>query len=473
MSEAISDKTLSRIDKLLMDREQIPAEESHRSRLERGMDVVAGDDVAGSYGLQLALLTAVNLGAKCFGGAATVHAGAELWSAPCLVPLAQARTLGEAVSMFGGKLSTWTGLPPQSSHLVLGNATADGRAVRLTYDGWLVAVGPAAELERMDERQYCPLAAIAAAAIAVGEVFHEFAGISVSATRRVVTLSLWRPDMGTDKSWGVGEPISELPSEVAVFGLGHLGQAYLWGLAALPYGFDEGVTLLLCDDDEVEKPNVETGALLTSACVGKLKTRTAAEWMEARGFTTRLLERRVDERFRRTKEEPVIALSGFDDNHARQWLADAGFARIFDSGLGGEEYNFDTIAFHSWPNPRPAKDIWPLESEQERERRLARKRQHAATNSAYQTVHTDECGRLALAGKSIAVPFVGAVAACVVLAELLKAINQGPTFGDLRLRLSSLTSGQPLGHLSCEKAGPIRGVPTQAAAWECAEAKKD
>ncbi|BCL90075.1 hypothetical protein MAFF211471_51630 (plasmid) [Ralstonia solanacearum] len=109
------------------------------------------------------------------------------------------------------------------------------------------------------------------------------------------------------------------------------------------------------------------------------------------------------------------------------------------------------MAFRSWPNPRANDDIWPLESASERETRLARRRQRASTDAAYQSAHTDECGRLALADKSIAVPFVGAVAGCVVLAEMLKALNGGPTFSEIRLRLSSLTSSQP-GRLLCETA---------------------
>jgi hypothetical protein len=146
------------------------------------------------------------------------------------------------------------------------------------------------------------------------------------------------------------------------------------------------------------------------------------------------------EYFKRTKEEPVIALSGFDDNSARQWLSEAGFSAIFDSGLGGEAHNFDTIAFHTWPNPRATSDIWPLESEDELAAREARKKKQAANNAAYQTLDSDECGRLLLAGNSVAVPFVGAIAACVVLAEMLKTINGGPTFSDIKLRSCSLGS---------------------------------
>ncbi|MFC3110095.1 hypothetical protein ACFQAT_28245 [Undibacterium arcticum] len=460
MIQPISSDTLSRIDKLFMDQDAIGIEESRRLRAQRGIEVLVGDDVKASYGLQLALLTAVNLGVKCFAGETKVHAAAEVWLAPCLVLVVRAATLGEAVVELGGKPTVWSGLPPTGRHLILGNAVAEAGAVRMTYDGWRIAVGPATEVPRMAEREYCQLASIAAASIAVGEVFADFAGISITATRRVVTFSLWRPDLSAEHPDGVGRQLVELPLAVGAFGLGHLGQAYLWGLAALPYSSRKDATILLCDDDRVEKANVETGALLTSVSVTYLKTRVAADWLETRGFSTRLLERRVDENFRRTAGEPVIALSGFDDNRARQWLSEAGFNAIFDSGLGGEDHNFDTIAFHTWPNPRVACDVWPLESTEELAAREARKRLLAASNAAYQALDADECGRLLLTGKSVAVPFVGAVAACVVLAEMLKTVNGGPVFSDLKLRLCSLGTSRLEGRLASEAAPPVRGVQT-------------
>jgi hypothetical protein len=309
------------------------------------------------------------------------------------------------------------------------------------------------------KRWFC----LAAVAIAVGEVFAEFANISITATRRVITFSLWRPDLPSDHPDSIGEQLVELPCNVGVFGLGHLGQAYLWGLAALPYPSPKDVTIQLCDDDFVENANVETGALLTDTAVGRLKTRVVAEWLEAGGFATKLLERRIDENFRRTTDDPLIALSGFDDNRPRQWLSKAGFTAIFDSGLGGEACNFDTIAFHSWPNPRDASMIWPQESVDESAKRETRNRNQVANNSAYQALSADECGRLLIAGKSVAVPFVGATAACIVLAEMIKHINGGPAFSDLKLRLCSLGTGKLDGLLAKEASLQIRGLKTQQA----------
>jgi hypothetical protein len=462
MNMPVSAAELSRIDKLFLDRNATALDDSLRRRKSRGLDLLVGDDVRASYGLQLALLTATNLGRKCFASPPMAQAAPDVWSARCLVPVARATTLGEAVAEFGGEPISLAGRPPDGRHVVLGGVTAGKGAVRATYDGWCISVGPSAELPRMAERDFCPIAGMAAAAVALGEVFAEFAGISVTAARRVVRLSLWRPDLAGDDPRALGVQLAEFPLAIAVFGLGHLGQAYLWGLGALPYAQRADAEFLLCDDDHVESGNVETGALLTDVDTGKLKTRVAARWLETRGFSTRLIERRVDVNFRRTGKEPVIALSGFDNNWPRHWLSGARFNAIFDSGLGGEANNFDTIGYHAWPNPRSAEELWRIESETELAVRQQRKEQQIAANAAYGAIAADTCGRLLLADKAVAVPFVGALAASIALAEMLKAVNGGPTFSDLKARVCSLGNSQLEGRLANEVAPPLAGVATQS-----------
>jgi len=460
MTTTIAPGQLSRIDKLLLDRDTADPAESCRRRTDRGLGIAVGDDVRRSFDLQLALLTAVNLSVRTFGGACTVFTSGDLAGSRNLVPVALGVTLRDAIQELGGKVETVAGVQGDRPYLLLGNADPIGRALRVTFDGWRLAVGPAADLARLPERSYCPLTSTAAAAIGVEEIFAEFAGISIAATRRVVILSLWRPDVSPGDPAGVGEPLAEIPNQLAVFGLGHLGQAYLWAYVALRHSDPAKATIAICDDDLLELPNLETGAIATRDRVGRLKTRMAMYWLEARQIQTRLMERRIDRNFRRVDEDPVIALSGFDDNHARRWLAEAGFTTVFDSGLGGEASNFDTISFRTWPNTRTAAELWPIESEEEIAARDAR-RKKIIQQGGYDTLEEDECGRLLLAGKSVAVPFVGAFAACIVLAELLKVINGGPTYEEIKLRLCATGVSQLMAGSSVERAAPIRGVATQ------------
>lgn len=452
----------SRIDKLLLDRDAANPDESRARRTGRALAIVVGDDAGGSYGLQLALLSAVNLGGRTFGSACTVYMSVGLAHSRNVVPVARGETLREAIVELGGKVEVSARLADEQSYLLLGNAKLVGRALRVTFDGWRIAVGPATEVARLPERDYCPLAGIAAAAIGLEEVFAEFAGISISATRRVVVTSLWRPDLAGNDPTGIGEPIFEIPNDLSLFGLGHLGQGYLWAYGALRHADPAAATVTLCDDEMLEPPNVETGAIATSDWLDKRKTRMAAKWLEERGYKTRLLERRIDNHFRRVATDPVLALSGFDDNWPRQWLAHAGFTALFDSGLGGEAFNFDTIAYRAQPNPRPVNELWPIETDEEIVARKARQ-QKILAKGGYDDLEEDECGRIRIAEKSVAVPFVGGYAACIVLSELLKAINGGPVFYEIKARLCSLSTPGIQARLASDCADPIRGVPVQTA----------
>jgi len=456
----ISADELSRIDKLLLDRDAVDPDEARRRRAEHGLAIVAGDDVAASYDLQLALMTAVNLGVRVFAGKCTVHLPSQLSEAANKIRAAEGRSIGEALRLLGAQLAHDEQPAPATLHLFLGSGPAGARALRLTFDGWRVAVGPANDLPRMRERPWCPIAGNALAAIGVGEAFAHFARISVTATRRVVSLSLWLPNSSMEDDAGVGHPVLEVPGDIALFGLGHLGQAYLWAYCALAHEDAGQVTVQLCDDDAVEKANLETGAIATESWLTKLKTRMTANWLENRGFRTRLVERRIDEHFRRTSEEPVVALSGFDDNRPRQWLAGAGYSAVFDSGLGGEAMNFDSIAFSAWPNPRPPADIWPLETNAQLAARQARQRVLVG-ETGYSELEGDECGRLILAGKSVAVPFVGALAACIVLSELLKAVNGCPTHHSIRMQACSIAVTSANAILAAKTATSIRGLSTR------------
>ncbi|PYS45411.1 MAG: hypothetical protein DMG13_32250 [Acidobacteria bacterium] len=57
-------------------------------------------------------------------------------------------------------------------------------------------------------------------------------------------------------------------------------------------------------------------------------------------------------------------------------------------------------------------------------------------NSAYSTLGKDVCGRAQLAGKSVAVAFVGATAATLVLAEAVRLLHDGPAYADIKFALS-------------------------------------
>ncbi|WP_254016758.1 ThiF family adenylyltransferase [Mesorhizobium escarrei] len=330
--------------------------------------------------------------------------------------------------------------PTDGGRLVLfGNAAHDGAATRVTFDGWVAVTGPQHVLSRYAEREHCSLAPILAAALAVSETFLGFAGIDLLAGKRVVGLSLWRPDLGHTNPEAVGPVVTALPKQAWLLGLGHLGNAYLWALATLPFADPTDVLLYLLDFDKVEKSNTETGVLFRSRDIGRLKTRVCSNWLERFGIKSRLVERRFDKHTRRLDGEPALALSGFDNNEARQLLVGASFGRVVDSGLGGTATNFDSISFRTWPNARAAVEIWPVLSAAEKADAEEAILKAAEENPAYRRLKRDRCGIIEYAGKSVAVPFVGMVAATLVMADTLRVLNDGERLQNLKVRLGELS----------------------------------
>src|SRR5262245_9648156 len=105
-------------------------------------------------------------------------------------------------------------------------------------------------------------------------------------------------------------PLTLLPTNLWLIGLGHLGQAYLWALGLLPFTNPEEVRLVLQDVDIIT-PSTESTSILTDASMVKhKKTRVMATWAERRGFTTAIHQRLFDASFRRQEDEPTVALYG-------------------------------------------------------------------------------------------------------------------------------------------------------------------
>jgi len=429
---------LSRISKLFLDRDRLTPDEARARRAAHPVTLLCGEDVAISRTLQLALLTAAQIACRCFPGAVRIAISATARAAPLLMRPASSCSLERAlVDILGPSALVETDAAPTSGvAIAFGGTPSDDTALRVTFDGWIALVGPARIVPRLKEREHCALAGVLAAALALSEIFLSFAELRVDAGRRAVGLSLWRPDLPISDPAALGPHVEALPAEAWLLGLGHLGNAYAWAIAALPYLEPQATTFFLCDFDKVEDVNLETGVLFVASNRARFKTRVVSAWLEERGFQTRLVERRFDASFRCGADEPRLAFSGFDSNASRRDLATAKFMRVIDSGLGGTATNFDTISLRTWPNARPADDLWPELPAAEDARRKAHLERVAQQNPGYAAFGSDACGRVLLAGQSIAVPFVGAAASALVVAEALRLLHGGPRFADLKLRLA-------------------------------------
>lgn len=445
---------LSRISKFFLDRDETPGDLVLTRRQQHSVILRCGPDVQKSYTLQLAVMTAANIANRCFPGAVRIALEQESAKAPLLVWPSLGKTFGQALLCYAGPealigLNTHT----QDERVVIfGNAPSTEGALRATFDGWTAKAGPVNAVERLPEREYCSLSGILVASLAISELFLSFAEISIEASRRIMAMSLWRPDLEISDPVALGVPVEFLPRDFWLLGLGHLGNAYLWSLATLPYPEAAAPQVFLNDFDKVESENVETGLIFNTDDIHSYKTRTCSAWLEQRGFQTALVERRFDSNFRCREDEPRLAFCGFDSNPARRDLATAGFLRVVESGLGGTADNFDTISLHALPNPRRPEELWPDLTAEENEKLEKLRERLAHENPAYRSLGRDECGRSELAGKSVAVPFVGAAAASLVLAEAIRLLHGGPAYTDVKFALSapSARSAQMIGNYSAQ-----------------------
>lgn len=376
---------------------------------------IHGDEARKSIN-QTALLTAVALGRRVFLGGVYVQGDLDV---PLLVPLPLRSRLHEAVIELGGSLAP----PPDGTPtIVIGGGPRRRRPgfhIRTAVAGWRGGILPAHSKLMPAPGATVPLAAMLSAGLAVNEAFLFVEGDNPAAGKRPIGLSLWDP--AADLNWLEYDPsesqIACLPSRLWLIGLGHLGQAYLWGLGLLPYKEPENLSLVLQDIDEITPSTESTSILSDAAMAGQKKTRAMATWAERRGFATALHERRFDDKFRRQDDEPAIALCGLDNVLGRRALDQVGFDLIVEAGLGRGQQNFRTIYLHTLPGSRSAKEIWKsATSPQTTEDRPAYKKM-------LKNRELDRCGVTLLAGKAVGAPFVGTVAATLVLSQVLRLLH--------------------------------------------------
>lgn len=380
---------------------------------------------------QAALLTAVALGRRVFLGGVTVAGPLDT---PLVLAMPFGRTLRDAVLALGGALADGAdGIPT----IVIGGvarARRDGFCVRTAVAGWRGGILPAHSEIQPAGAGAMPLSGMLAAGLAVNEAFLHINGGVPAAGRRVLGLSLWRP--GPDVDWlqpDDGEPaLTYLPSRLWLIGLGHLGQAYLWGLGLLPYRDPAEVNLVLQDVDVITESTESTSILTDADMVGQKKTRAMAAWAERRGFATSLTERMFAADFRRQADEPSVALCGLDNGVGRRALDQVGFDLIVEAGLGRGHRDFRTMRLHVLPGRRPAAEIWKQSRESEK----------LEDRPAYAKLLADgvldRCGMTLLAGKAVGAPFVGSVAATLALSEVLRVLHGGTVHQLIDLDLLSL-----------------------------------
>jgi hypothetical protein len=422
----------------------------------RGVHIDVGADACQTPSGQAAALTAVTLArraglpvtANAIAGDSPVHTGPwRNWK------LSAALTELGAIIAAAGQTKTV---------VTIGDALAPPADVRLqvSWDAWIASVRP--DGVRLAERDGCALAPIAAAALAVSEIFHHHIG-HLDAAYRPVALSLWHPLSPTPET-APGPALARLPNAWMLVGLGHLGQANAWCLSNLPYADGRG-ELWLVDDDLAAPANISTGVLTTASDVvagpvgtARRKTRIVAAAAERAGRPTRLVEQRLPSTYRYEPGQADIALIGVDNIDLRRRLTDFGWPLCVDAGLGAGPSSFDTISIHTFPSDTCSRDIQAWQQP----RRSAVDVDVAAFD-ALLAAGLDQCGVVMLAGQAVAAAFVGMLAACLTVAEVLRR-----TCGAAGLDALSTSLDIPSPRGASARPGIYRGqlVPIDAAVSE-------
>lgn len=382
---------------------------------------------------QAALLTAVTTAVRAFG---TVRIVAAAPDAPVRGGLHRGRTVAEICDQEGavvvstpadGEHSTWP-------TVLLGGTAVDeaarghGPILRASWSGWTARITPGdtPAAEAPDAR--CVLAAAAAGALAVHEAFGmvlDRGGSDVG--YRSHDLNLWDPGATTDP----GMTLAYAPASWWLVGLGHLGQAYAWVLSWLPYTDPAAVQVVLQDTDRTTPANHSTGVLTPTGSTGVRKTRLVAAALDAVGFDTAIIERRLEQGQRVAKADAHVALLGVDNLATRRLTSAVGWPLAIDIGLGADPASFDSLLMYRFPGTQRSEAVAGWTTQPIAPIQVPR-------TAAFRDLEArfDQCGVVELAGKAVGASFVGVIAACVAVAEAARGLHGGPGFDVLAIGLS-------------------------------------
>lgn len=422
-------ESMHRLAKMALDAGEVDSPEAALALFSRyRVRIHLGRGWAATLASQACFLTALNTSGRAFLGGVEVCGDLD---GMLRVPLFDGRRGRDVVEELGGVVAATpaTNLPT----IVIGEPPQDlpeDFCVRMGWDGWCASVAPASQGQALACQRDNPIAGVAAAALGVNEAFLYVRGDLLDAGHRTVGLSLWDPLAISDWRAHVGPDLQYLPKALWLVGLGHLGQAYAWTLAMLPYPKTRA-HLVLQDFDKAAKSNLSTCLLLSAANLGKRKVRLVADRLEQAGFTTDLVERRFGSDHRVLVGEPTTALFGVDNVAARRDLDTANFGLVVEAGLGGGYRDFRSIRTHTFPGPRRPSQIWTADVGAQAGVEL---------NEAYKKLvaeRGDLCGMTLLASRAVATPFVGALAAALVLAEVVRPLHGGGIHAALDLQMKN------------------------------------
>jgi hypothetical protein len=240
-------------------------------------------------------------------------------------------------------------------------------------------------------------AGVAGAGAALNEAFqHAYNGNPVAGQREV---RFRMPCRGREAEAG----------SMRVVGLGHLGQAFLW-TTALARTRPCGWKIKLTDFDSVSLSSLSTCLLVEATDVGRAKVEAVGDKLRSVGIEVVLDPTRLDITQSAVHASEKLVIIAVDNLALRRGLDRLLGARVLEAGIGEGSDAFTRVQLHEFPGQRKARDVWAGDD--------PRSSRHVdISRPAYQALldHTgDECGTALVAGRSVATPFVGALAGAVL-----------------------------------------------------------
>jgi hypothetical protein len=394
-----------------------------------------GPEIETDPAAQAALMTVVNAGRRAYKGGVHVTMAVD----PVLTTgWCAGLTASASVIRYGGAVVEE--LRRDRPTLVIGSSAAvvGMPVLYLTWDGWSAGVVQHAG-DRLGGVGNV-VAGVLAAGLGISETFQQALGAVVPG-RREVGVSLWRPELDWRSADAIGPGLQYLPASLWLLGLGHLGQAYAWTLGMLPYGDPAASDIGLMDFDRVVIGNTATQMLTTEADVGTRKTRIVASALERIGLRTRVVERAFDEHFHPVahadgnRDEPLVALDGFDDVAPRRLLGGSGFERIIDTGLGAGPVEYLDMVLHTFPATTAPADAFVEAPPRHPEFGAAYEAEIARQVAGGGDERAARCGMLDIAGVTVGAAFVGTVASALAVADILRVLHDGPSYSVIALDL--------------------------------------
>lgn len=422
---------INRVALAIAEKHNLDVEDAVEKMNQSSIYLIADESIKDSFSIQLAFLTTVNITQRVFLGGVNCRLPANT---PNLLKL-DSLNFNDLATSFGG-INAEVDPTKKDIKILFGIECFDEFCIESVSSGWRGGVNFYNQKRIVPEasNSKISLGPIVSASMVCYHAFSKVFQINDDGIDLNSGISLWNLNSGEDwhKSENEGPEKPYLPRNIWTLGLGHLGQAYLWTLAFMPFENPDQVQILLQDADIVQPENIGSQVLCSEQNIIKPKTRACMIFLEGLNFRTQIIEKpfiKGDCEQEWAENYPFI-LNGVDNVKTRKSINKASFKLFLDGATNGKFDLFDSFTMRniSFIQSDP-EIIWPQEKEED-------VIFHKNLYQKYEKTH--QCGKMANIG--ISTPFVGLFSSTIVIAELVRSINQGRKYSIVSLQLRDLSS---------------------------------